>query len=142
MADDLKVRVTILPTLIRALAVTLGMLVLIMALDDLFGFVPQSEDQPPLGWRLGHAAMLGVAGATLVVPYRRLTSPTLRLVVAGVLVLCVGWMTFKTAAGLRDYAGGHISWHAIPMSLCTLGVLAANLYAFFILAGKRRRTAH
>jgi hypothetical protein len=130
--------VTILPTLIRALAVTLGLLIGIMALDDLFGFVPQSEEPPPLYWRIGHAAVLGVVASALIVPYRRLSSAPLRYAVAAVLVLCTAWMAFKTAVGVQDYSAGRISWHAIPISICVLGVLAANLYAFFALTPKSR----
>lgn len=124
--------------IVRALAVIVGLFLVVSSFADVFGFSQYSMETPPLRQRIVHSIPIAVASLALLMPYRALTSAAARWVVMSVLLLFAAYFLFITVAGLHAYAVGEKSWHVIPASLVLSSVIAANLYAFFRLTSRAR----
>jgi hypothetical protein len=93
---------------------------------------------PPLRERILPSAPIGVASPALLVPYRAIISAITRGIVLFVLSLFSAYFVFIAIAGCHAYAVGEKTWQVVPASLALLFIIAANLYAFFLLSSKAR----
>jgi peptidoglycan/LPS O-acetylase OafA/YrhL len=123
-------------TLIRILAIPMGIVLVIASAFDVAGLVPHSDAMPPLAERLRHSLPIAIGSAALLLPYRKVSSPRPRVIVAGILSLFAAWVLYLSVEGASEYVSGRKSWHVLPASGAMLCLIAGNLWAFARITGK------
>ena len=122
--------VRILTTTARVAGILLGCFILVSSTLDVFGVIPHSYETPRLIIRLARYIPLLIFSAALLLPYRRITSHTVQLLIKVALAVSIAWTLYVSLSGLHGYAIGERSWHVVPFSIILCTIVAANVFAF------------
>jgi hypothetical protein len=129
----------LLITVIRVAGILLGCFIFVPSVLDLFGVLPHSNETPPFAARLGRNLPFLIFSPALVVPYRRITTPTARWAMTGAMIAIAAWALYLTVTGWQDYTAGQKSWEVIPASIVLCAVVAGNIFAFSSLAPRSQK---
>jgi hypothetical protein len=123
---------------IRILAVSFGVFLLGTSALDIAGYMPHSDETPPLKSRVRSAIVPAAIGLILLLPQRYLHASPLRKPVLLLLLLPAVWSVWRCAESIVEYSRGLRSWQIVPTALGVAALFIANALVFVLAAPKER----